>query len=400
MKKIFEYSKKYHTYFFYLFAIASATSISAMTALLFIFLLFYFLNLKESFKNSPKDFLYFVGFYIWHAISDILNGVFSEVFTSLNNIWDKIPYVSGSALKIDKEKVLNFLKILLWVNVFIIVYALLQKYAGFPVIVKRLFTEDMLRFKGYHSHPLRFAGYLSTVCVIGISFGIFYSKKFLIPSLVVLCGIILNGSRSYWFSVVLTILILSLFRSFKTFIFYFIIVSVFWGSFYLVFPELKLRVNTAFNSPKTMEMSNMSLRINFWKAGIEIFEKNPIYGTGKGTITHYLKPYFEKGLIDNTAHCHNSYITSAAETGIIGVGFFVFIIFYFLRKYLKVAREFNEDFYKAFYYSLFGGWLNVALSGFFESNFSTFVLWGFLSVWMGIGQVLLLNENIDIISKK
>jgi hypothetical protein len=66
------------------------------------------------------------------------------------DIWDKLGYVAVSVFKLDKDRVIKFLKILLWTNVIIIVYALLQKYLGFPVIVKNLFTGDMTRFKRYH----------------------------------------------------------------------------------------------------------------------------------------------------------------------------------------------------------------------------------------------------------
>ena len=73
--------------------------------------------------------------------------------------------------------------------------------------------------------------------------------------------------------------------------------------------------------------------MNFWKAGIEIFLSNPIVGVGYGEVGKYLQPYFEKGLIDNTSHCHNTYITVLAENGLLGLTFLLAFFTYFTWKY-------------------------------------------------------------------
>jgi O-antigen ligase len=387
MEKINRWWNKYQIYFLYLFAAASAISISVMSVLLAVFLLFYFFQLKRNIHASPKDFVYFIVFYLWNSLTDLFNSSFNMIWPAFWNIWDKLGYVTVSVLNLDKDKVIKFLKILFWTNVIVIVYALLQKYLGFPVIGKNLFTGDMMRFKGYHSHPLRFAGYISTVCIVAFSFGFFYSKKFLYFAAIMFLGVILNGSRTYWFSVTIVMAVIALLKSFKTFVLTVVSIGLFVGISFMLFPELNKRVDAAFNSNDN-EYSNVDLRKNFWLAGIETFEKSPVYGVGKGLVHNYLEPYKNKGLIDNVAHCHNSYITTAAETGIIGLGMFVFIIFYFLMKYFMVAKRSGDDFIKAFGFSLFACWLNIGIGGMFESNFSTFVIWGFLSLWMGMFEAL------------
>lgn len=262
---------------------------------------------------------------------------------------------------------------------------MLQKYAGFPIVVKKLFTEDWSRFKGYHSHPLRFAGYLSTIVIIAYSFGIFYKRYFLYFAFMVFTGIILNGSRTYWLSVCFTLGIISLIKSKKIFLYTLLIYGLVFLSSYIFLPEISNRVKATYNPEYGINnLSNMQFRKNFWKASIEISSKNPIYGIGAKKVSQYLEYYKEKGLIDNTAHCHNIYITNLAEAGIIGLGIMVFIIFYFLKKYIILFKNSINNFSKAFTISLFGCWLNVSISVFFENNFSTFVLWGFLSVWMGL----------------
>ena len=378
----------------YLFAVACAFSLSATTVLISAIFFYYILNIKKNFLSSPKDFIYFIVFYTWRGITDILNGFYSSFFTAFGDIWDKIPYVTASQFKFDKKTIENFLKVLLWTNIVIVIYALLQKYAGFPIVVKKLFTDDWLRFKGYHSHPLRFAGYLSTVSVIAFSFGIYYRKSFICLAILVFIGLILNGSRTYWFSVVLTVGVISFLKSWRSVLFILLTATIIGVISYYLFPEVSMRIRSSYDSNyRINNLSDIELRKNFWKAGIEISTKKPVYGIGAKKVGKYLKPYEEKGLIDNTAHCHNVYITYLAESGIIGIGLLIFLMFYFLRKYFVIYRNSTDDFIKAIAISAFACWLNVAISGFFENNFSTLVLWGIMSFWIGVVESYLYNHK-------
>jgi len=379
---------------FYLYAISCCLSISASTIILVLFLVLWLINTKENFKKAPKDFLIFIIFYIWRMLTLVLNGIFSQ-FGRIINIWDKMPYFFVSNLKINKEQIIKFFQIIFWLNSIILIYALLQKYAGFPSIIKSLFTPDMERFKGYFSHPLRFAGYISIVTLLSFNFAIFYSNKFLkfIPFLYL--SVLLNGSRSYIISVILTTILISYFKSKKTFVLTIISTFLYLILVIFLFPTLKNRVETTFDKNFVLNKANVesqnispqssaSLRLNFWKAGLEIFSKSPIYGIGDGEISKYLKPYKEKGLIDNVAHAHNAYITAAAESGIIGLGIYLWLLIYFIRKYFKLANYSQDLFEKAFAFGLFSAFLNLAIAGIFESNFSTFIIWSFLTFLMGI----------------
>jgi len=372
---------------FYLYAISCCLSISASTIILVLFLVLWLINTKENFKKAPKDFLIFIIFYIWRMLTLALNGISSQ-FGRIINIWDKMPYFFVSNLKINKEQIIKFFQIIFWLNSIILIYALLQKYAGFPSIIKSLFTPDMERFKGYFSHPLRFGGYISIVTLLSFNFAIFYSNKFLkfIPFLYL--SVLLNGSRSYIISVILTTILISYFKSKKVFILT-ITLSLLSSIFILIlFPSVKSRLINTFNKNLALTenetQSSASLRLNFWKAGLEIFSKSPIYGIGDGEISKYLKPYKEKGLIDNVAHAHNAYITAAAESGIIGLGIYLWLLIYFIRKYFKLANYSQDLFEKAFAFGLFSAFLNLAIAGIFESNFSTFIIWSFLTFLMGI----------------
>ena len=368
---------------FYLFAFVSPFSITGSTILLTVILLLYLFNIKSRIKDSPSDFLYFVVFYLWRGLSVVLNGYPMLFLKAFGDIWDKLPYFVSSGFHFDKKRVERFIYLLLIANVVIFLYAMLQKYLGFPIIVKQLFTDDWVRFKGYHSHPLRFAGYLSTVFIISFAFGVFYSKRYLYFSYILIIAIILNGSRSYWFGVFSVVFLMSFFHSFKKMVYHFIFLSILLMISMWFFPDILKRAESSF-SRLDGSFSHMSLRRNFWIAGIEVFQGSPIYGVGAKMSSLYLEKYKNIGLVDNTAHFHNLYITNLAEGGIIGGGILIFLCAYFIRKYFILAKTSKDGFSKAFAFSILGCWVNVVLAGFFESNFSTFSLWSLLTLWMGL----------------
>lgn len=382
MNNVLKFIDEKAFYLIYLYALASALSNSAITVIMVLFLLIYVLRVKENLNRSPKAFLIFVVYYVWRMLTLIFNGIFSQ-FGRIVNIWDKTPYLTVSSLKVEKEKILKFFEILFWINSIVIVYALLQKYAGFPIVVKPLFTEDMARFKGFFSHPLRFGGYLSSVAVISFCFAVFYSKKFAKFVPILILGVFLTGSRTYFLGVVLATIFVSYFKSRRFFNLYALFVLLYGAFIFVIFPQVRERTAASFSSDNG-QISSASLRMNFWKAGLKTFALKPIYGVGDGQLTNYLKPYKEKGLIDNVAHAHNAYITCAAESGAVGLFIYLYLFFFFIRKYFISALRTSDELKRAFAFSLFATYLNLLVAGIFESHFSTLVIWSFVTFLMGL----------------
>ena len=81
-------------------------------------------------------------------------------------------------------------------------------------------------------------------------------------------------------------------------------------------------------------------RIVFWKTGIDIFLRNPIFGHGPGGVKlEYKKNYknqktnLKKG---NQLLAHNQFITQALNLGIVGAAIWLFIILY---SFFKVEKK-------------------------------------------------------------
>ncbi|GAB4031116.1 MAG: hypothetical protein Fur0012_07990 [Elusimicrobiota bacterium] len=382
MNKILGFIEEKSFYLIYVYALVSALSNSGITILMALFLLVYLLGIKKNFSTSPKAFLIFAAYYVWRIFTLLFNGIFSQ-FGRIINIWDKTPYLTVSCLKINRDRIIKFFEILLWLNSIIVIYALLQKYAGFPVIVKSLFTEDLVRFKGFFSHPLRFAGYISSVAVISFCFAVFYSRKFIKFAPVLILGVFLTGSRSYFLSFIFATVFVSYFKSKRFFNLYALSIIVYSMAVFFAFPQIRQRAASSFDNVYNNENS-ASLRMNFWKAGLKTFALNPVYGVGDGQLTNYLKPYKEQGLIDSVAHAHNAYITCMAESGIVGLLIYLYIFFFFMKKYFSAGVGTSDNFKKAFAFSLLGIYLNLAVAGIFESHFSTLVIWSFVTFLMGL----------------
>lgn len=82
---------------------------------------------------------------------------------------------------------------------------------------------------------------------------------------------------------------------------------------------------------------SLSMRLEFWKTGWEIFNTSPIYGIGTGDIERAFKDTYLKNntVLSNRykRRSHNQYLSVLITSGIIGLIVFIFAVFYPLRIY-------------------------------------------------------------------
>lgn len=146
-------------------------------------------------------------------------------------------------------------------------------------------------------------------------------KKINLSLAVFLMGIsclFLTFSRTSWISLIASLLIASIFN--KKYLKYAAIVSAVMFGMDYVFGIGRLNPSSAASD------SSFLYRIEIWKACIQIIKDNPLTGIGFGTLFKHISAY-STVVKTNIEHCHNIYIQSLTETGIIGFGIFSFIIF-------------------------------------------------------------------------
>lgn len=365
-----------YAFMFYLYTVFSAISISGMTIILSLFLLIYAFNIKNKLDKTPKDFSVILVFYLWRAITLAFNNIYSKIIPKFfGGIWEFICYPVVSSFSVSRTIVKNVLLITIWINILVLIYGVFQEAFHFTIAYKTLFNGG--RFTGFHSNPLRFAGYYSSVLIISLVFGLFVNRFYLLTSAILAFGLFLNGSRTYWISVFIVVIILYFIKSRKTTLYILFFTIFITSTTFILFKGSLIPRSTSIGK-------DLELRMNFWKAGIEIFLSNPIVGVGYGEVGKYLQPYFEKGLIDNTSHCHNTYITVLAENGLLGLTFLLAFFTYFTWKYWQYYKTYNDIILKVLSISLYGVFINLMIASLTEHIIKNFVLWRFVSFLMGI----------------
>lgn len=217
------------------------------------------------------------------------------------------------------------------------------------------------KFRGFFSHKLVAAGFYSIMSILFLSATYFFRREFALYAFFALLSLLMTTSRAYVPSAFAGILILTGIRFRKRW-------KLLMGTT-VVFIAITLAIMTIFNNSIA---SSMALRLNFWRAGLEIAEKHLAFGVGYHNISPYMIPYHLKGIIDNYAHAHSTYITALAETGIVGMLLVISILLYFSVKFIRMGLEGGEVRFLPLATGI--SFIVIALAGIFENNFDSAVL--------------------------
>lgn len=363
--------------FVYLFALAIPFSVSAtavpMMALLLLAL--WRLILARDWSLVPRGFWLFGALFVWQSISSAANGLWGQFGRSL---WDKSPLFAVGAFNIEKAVLERALRILLWATLALIVYGLLQRYADFPVFYREMFTPDG-RFRGLSSHPLRFAGFISTVGMMALAAGLFYSRRAYVFFAAASAGVIMTGSRTYMISYLLACALLAFWKSRRAFIRFVCSGAVGLVLLLLVYRPALERVAVTFSA------GHDQLRYNIWSVAWRAFTENPVFGLGTRQLPQYMEPYKAAGYTDVASHAHNIYLSALAESGVAGLALLLAVFVYFLRRYLRAAAAAAGDpLMRAWALGLSAALVNLLVAGVFESHFYTFGVWSLMTFLMGL----------------
>ncbi|KAF0126431.1 MAG: hypothetical protein FD189_1581 [Elusimicrobia bacterium] len=362
--------------FIYLYALTIPFSVSGAAVAMMALLLFalWRLAVTRDLGLIPRGFWLFVAMFVWQSIASAANGLWGQFG---RNLWDKSPLFTVGSLKLERKVVERALKILFWATLVLIVYALLQRYAGFPVFYREMFTPDG-RFRGLSSHPLRFAGFISTVGLVSLAAALFYSRRAYVFFAVISAGVIMTGSRSYMISYFLACSLLAFWKSRKAFV-RFVFAGLAGLSLVLLLYRPALERVTA-----TFSAGHDQIRYNIWSVAWQAFTENPVFGLGVRQLPKYMEPYKASGFTDNASHAHNIYLSALAEDGFIGLVLMLAVFAYFLRRYFKAAAAAVDPLARAMAFGLSAALANLLVAGVFEAHFYTFGVWSLMTFLMGL----------------
>lgn len=183
-------------------------------------------------------------------------------------------------------------------------------------------------------------------------------------SLVIFSTLIFNKTRGAWLGFLGSFSLLLWIRS-KKFIpvlILFIVLLVF-----LAPADIQKRIA----SIADLENNRSNLgRLALWKGAVLIFKDHPINGIGLGNFQEVYQKYYQQPNTTSTSHAHNNFFNFLAETGIIGLMGFIYLLYYICRylylNYLKV----DKGLYKIFILATLVMFIGVyVIQGLTEFNF-------------------------------
>jgi putative inorganic carbon (hco3(-)) transporter len=121
-------------------------------------------------------------------------------------------------------------------------------------------------------------------------------------------------------------------------------------------------------------------RFVYWKKAIAIIRSSPVWGTGLNTYTRILKQ--DPGMKE-WWYAHNCYLQMAAETGLIGLSCFLWMLFVLLRNGLYYCHQIKDIWPLTLLQGIISGLFGFFVQSFFDNTFYTVQL-GVL-MWMMFG---------------
>lgn len=131
-------------------------------------------------------------------------------------------------------------------------------------------------------------------------------------------------------------------------------------------------------------------RIALWKGSILMFRNNPINGVGIGNFQEVYDTSYTQPNTASSSHAHNNFFNFLAETGIIGLSGFIYLLYsiliYLYRSYCKV----NDEYYKLFILFSFAMVFGVyVIQGMTEYNFYKSVIGRTTWFLLGLSTVII-----------
>ncbi len=128
-----------------------------------------------------------------------------------------------------------------------------------------------------------------------------------------------------------------------------------------------------------LHMQSFSDRVNYWKAGINIFKAYPLTGVGINNFQLFYPIYKISGAMD-VKYAHNIVIELLSDTGIIGLLFFLIFAGIFIYSCIKTILKSSNLFIISLIFAsiaIFSNWLG-------EFNYANMAILGVCFVFLGL----------------
>ncbi len=141
--------------------------------------------------------------------------------------------------------------------------------------------------------------------------------------------------------------------------------------------------------------SSMGDRASMWNTGAQIFKAHPIIGNGLNTFFVKFREYRNdkfKGL--KGSYAHNCYLQMAADTGLIGLVSFLWLILSYFISIIKGIRGMDDGFHKSLVWGISIGVFAFLVQSFFDTNLYSLNLATLFWFAIGLSQSILKVSSI------
>jgi len=340
-----------------------------LNKLFLIYVFIYFLTIfsfiiKIIFKNIKLDF----NLSFMFPIFALFYSLFISFFTSLNNnvnLLDWLRRVFPFSILIlsfviyfeIKDNNKNF-KILLYSILLLTIFNSFKIFYLWLININKLnqvylYTDIRASWYGRNGISLITSSFLIFYLLL-VNKNKNYDKFYQILFLLSIISIIITFTRTYWFSIPLSYFFIILFiekkyhnKIKKLFFKQFIYLSLILLILLIISPSLINKfIYWILNRIKAIEPSQINLstlnRIDEIRFLIPYILKKPIFGYGLGSsyFMYSVNPFSDRGIgWVLTSYSHNFYLYHLYSTGFLGLLIWIYFVFYFIYKGIKIYKE-------------------------------------------------------------
>ena len=301
-----------------------------------------------------------------------------------------------------KKKVRNILSILFISATLICIDGIFQFFTHKDFIRHRNWPYDTkpftLRIMGPFITPNDLAAYLTPLVIINLSLffvrfkSLFVKYSFRLLGIALLICLFLALSRGAWIGFIFGLLFIVIFgERKKAFILLFLIlIST------SLLPFLSQSKKAVLVGRLNYSDAGGYQRKILNRIGWDMWKERPIFGSGLGTFMYNFERfnYDKKEYPWGPSYAHNCYMQMLAETGILGLCAFMWIIITLFKKSLKIIKISKDYIYRNISIGLLGGLLAYLVHSAFDTNLYNLDIGILFWILLGLNQnQLQLTEN-------
>lgn len=386
MKKLSIYIIKFGAIVFALFVPYSISAISISISLVFLGYLLFCISEKKLVLPYNVDLKQILIAMILFLCVMIISTLFSyDLSSSVKRTITVTGYfILFLAVLLLEDK--KFVKSLLFI--FIIscsihsLYAIIQYFTGIDIMHKGY--KRFERVYGIVGHFNSLAGILGLIFPVVFSFSYFLKQKRplnIVVTLLIFFATILTFTRGIWLGVFFSLFFIGLLTDKKILLFLLLFISV-----VFIVPKAKQRI---LNTVKFTQSEYV--RKEFLVLTPKLVLRRPLFGFGPDSFRSIFYNNYPNFIEKGHFHPHNMYLHILFETGIVGLMFFLYLLYLLIKTSLKSYFLTDTSFERILLLGNFGSLVVFLVYGFvdqpFRAHFAPYVLFFLLAVSYRLGML-------------